>query len=92
LFLNQWHSVYAQLGERHNAILFFDKFGCAVQKVYTTEQTDLDAYHSLVAYYKHPDQDIHLDVLPLSQRKNEQATELADEKLTSMHYVMTGKN
>lgn len=81
LFLNQWHSVYAQLGERHNAILFFDKFGCAVQKVYTTEQTDLDAYHSLVAYYKHPDQDIHLDVLPLSQRKNEQATELADEKI-----------
>ncbi|CAI0736578.1 MULTISPECIES: hemin-degrading factor [Serratia] len=52
LFLNQWASVFAmsetnKRGVRHS-IQFFDHQGDALHKVYTTDETDLAAWMSLI--------------------------------------------
>ncbi len=59
LFLNQWHSVFSlteesKRGTRHS-IQFFDGYGDAVHKVYTTENTDMDAWNDVIAAFTQQD-------------------------------------
>lgn len=59
LFLNQWHSAFSlteesKRGTRHS-IQFFDEYGDAVHKVYTTDNTNMDAWHRLIAEFTQQD-------------------------------------
>ncbi|MBL4651078.1 MAG: hemin-degrading factor, partial [Aureispira sp.] len=55
-FLTNWEHVYAavfQSGKRTmHSLQFFDKYGNAVHKIYTTPNSDLEAYQVLVDKYK----------------------------------------
>jgi len=55
-FLSSWAHVYAvvfQSGKRTmHSFQFFDKYGNAVHKIYTTPKSDLEAYEVLVEKYK----------------------------------------
>lgn len=52
LFLYQWHSGYAQITDKHMSLQFFDRFGYAVQKIFSTKDTNLDAFHQLINDFK----------------------------------------
>lgn len=63
LFLSKWHSVFAvHNNTKHSSIQFFDKYGVAVHKVFTTEQTDLTAFTQLVSKFKAKQQQTQLIV------------------------------
>jgi len=56
LFLQHWQHIFCMTeshpkGDRHS-IQFFDAQGNAVHKVYTTDETDMDAWHALIAQYR----------------------------------------
>ena len=55
-FLSNWAHVYAVVFEsgkrRMHSLQFFDKSGNAVHKIYTTAQSDLEAYEVLVEKYQ----------------------------------------
>jgi len=56
LFLQHWLHIFCMTeshpkGDRHS-IQFFDAQGTAVHKVYTTDETDMDAWHALIAHYR----------------------------------------
>jgi len=56
LFLQHWLHIFCMTeshpkGDRHS-IQFFDAQGTAVHKVYTTDETDMDAWHALIAQYR----------------------------------------
>ncbi|MBE0379882.1 hemin-degrading factor [Pseudoalteromonas prydzensis] len=64
LFLSKWHSVFAvQTHPKYSSIQFFDKYGVAVHKVFTTEHSDIEAYQQLVNQYKAQEQSAELTVL-----------------------------
>ncbi|WPA91200.1 ChuX/HutX family heme-like substrate-binding protein [Providencia zhijiangensis] len=55
MFFSHWDSIFvlteeAKHGERHS-IQFFDKHGDALHKVYTTDETDMDAWNALIEKY-----------------------------------------
>ncbi|MRT02881.1 hemin-degrading factor [Ewingella americana] len=56
LFLQHWLHIFCMTeshpkGDRHS-IQFFDAQGTAVHKVYTTDETDMGAWHALIAQYR----------------------------------------
>lgn len=58
IFLGQWkHAIAVEGAERHS-IQVFDGAGHAVHKVFTTPQTDIDAWHTLVAGLAEPDREV----------------------------------
>ncbi|RQP15430.1 MAG: hemin-degrading factor [Parapedobacter sp.] len=60
LFMNAWHFGFSvQEGDRRS-FQFFDKDGEAVHKIYLTEQSDVQAYETLIATYRAPEQDVPL--------------------------------
>lgn len=68
LFLNHWHFGFAvseelTSGLRHS-LQFFDLDGCAVHKIYTTADTDMEAYDSLVERFRAADELPDITVLP----------------------------
>ncbi|MCK9507873.1 MAG: hemin-degrading factor [Pigmentiphaga sp.] len=54
MFFSSWKHTFAVNDDGRLSIQFFDTAGAAVHKVYVTEDTDLDAYHALVAKFTHP--------------------------------------
>ena len=52
LFLYKWHSAYAQITDKHLSIQFFDHTGTAVQKIFSTQGTNIDAFHQLISEFK----------------------------------------
>lgn len=65
LFLYKWHSGYAQITDKHVSFQFFDRFGDAVQKIYSTKETDIDAFHQLICDFKTAtDEPLQLDLQP----------------------------
>lgn len=55
MFFSHWDAIFtltedSKNGERHS-IQFFDKQGDALHKVYTTDETDMAAWNSLIAQY-----------------------------------------
>lgn len=55
MFFAQWDSVFTvteetKTGLRHS-IQFFDKYGDALHKIYSTEQTNMDAWQNIIALY-----------------------------------------
>ncbi|MGO2011838.1 MAG: hemin-degrading factor [Pseudoalteromonas sp.] len=63
LFISKWHSVFAVHNkEKQGSIQFFDKYGVAVHKVFTTVQTDFAAFEQLLSKFKAQQQDTQLNV------------------------------
>lgn len=60
LFLHHWVLAFAvtesSRGRTLNSIQFFDAQGTAIHKIYCTEDSDLNAYQSLVEQFKDEDQ------------------------------------
>lgn len=58
-FMKDWAHVYAvifQSGKRKmHSIQIFDKYGTAIHKIYTTSDSNLEAYHALVKKYEEAD-------------------------------------
>ncbi|KAF7765087.1 putative hemin transport protein [Pseudoalteromonas citrea] len=52
LFLHHWRSVFIVESEKHSSIQFFDAYGQAVHKVFTTSDTDLNAFLNLRERFK----------------------------------------
>ncbi|WP_257668690.1 hemin-degrading factor [Parapedobacter tibetensis] len=52
LFMNAWHFGFAVSEGERRSLQFFDKDGTAVHKIYLTEQSDVQAYETLVANYQ----------------------------------------
>lgn len=52
LFLYKWHSAYAQITDKHLSIQFFDRTGTAVQKIFSTQASNIDAFHQLITEFK----------------------------------------
>lgn len=52
LFMNAWHFGFAVTEGDRYSLQFFDIDGEAVHKIYVTEQTDVQAYTTLVEKYK----------------------------------------
>lgn len=52
LFLYKWHSAYAQITDKHTSIQFFDYEGTAVQKIFSTQASNMDAFHQLIMEFK----------------------------------------
>lgn len=58
LFISKWHSVFALHNKKNQgSIQFFDKYGVAVHKLFTTTQTDFTAFEQLVERFKVQQQD-----------------------------------
>jgi putative hemin transport protein len=52
LFLHHWHSAFVVESEKHSSIQFFDAYGHAVHKVFTTMDSDLNAFLNLRERFK----------------------------------------
>lgn len=66
-FMNEWrYGLAVAMPGRNNKTLysfqFFNKRGEAVHKVYSTEKSNIEAYHRLVDAYKSPNQSPFMDV------------------------------
>ena len=82
IFFRHWSCGYAVIensprGER-KSLQFFDKDGTAVHKVYMTEQSDLQAYASLVDTYTLEDQQTELLIRPVEKRRFNKADSEVD--------------
>lgn len=67
LFLKQWKHGFAvretlSQGSRFS-LQFYDENGVAIQKLFLQDNSDMDAYGKLVTKYRHPDQQVHLDIV-----------------------------
>lgn len=82
LFLGGWSSVFAvdEKTEKgaQRSIQIFDRQGTAVHKVFLTEQSNLQAWDSLVERFKAEQQSDLLDLQPLPQKPAVQADESID--------------
>jgi len=56
LFLQNWHSGYAQFDEVRASLQFFDQAGTAIHKVHARAETDLDALRALAQEFAAADQ------------------------------------
>jgi len=75
IFLNHWHSGFAvsektRSGIRHS-LQFYDVDGSAVHKVYLREDSNHEAFETLVGKYLHADQSTGQRVLPKMNRPAE---------------------
>jgi len=57
MFFGSWKHTFAVNDDGRLSIQFFDAAGDAVHKVYVTDETNVDAYHALVAKFTQPDPD-----------------------------------
>jgi len=62
LFMNRWHFGFAVNENERFSLQFFDADGTAVHKIYLTDQSDVNAYHQLVAKYKADEQQQELTI------------------------------
>ncbi|MEM6724627.1 MAG: ChuX/HutX family heme-like substrate-binding protein, partial [Bacteroidota bacterium] len=82
-FMSQWHYGFAVTLERGKmptlySFQFFNENGEAVHKIYSTQKSDVDYYHKLVADFKAEDQE-PLVSLPKAAPKDR--SELPDESI-----------
>lgn len=77
LFMTAWRFGFAVHEGDRQSLQFFDKDGEAVHKVYLTEKSDVEAYHTLVGNYAAVIQGEPLQILPV----NKTITEKPDEEL-----------
>ena len=90
LFLQHWLHIFCMTeshpkGDRHS-IQFFDAHGTAVHKVYTTDETDMDAWHALIAQYRSAENPA-LELMPTV--KAEVKTEAASGDIDTEWRAMT---
>jgi putative hemin transport protein len=90
LFLQHWLHIFCMTeshpkGDRHS-IQFFDAQGTAVHKVYTTDETDMDAWHALIAQYRSAENPA-LELVPAV--KAEVKTQAASSDIDSEWRAMT---
>ncbi|KAA8730122.1 hemin-degrading factor [Ewingella americana] len=90
LFLQHWLHIFCMTeshpkGDRHS-IQFFDAQGTAVHKVYTTDETDMDAWHALIAQYRSAENPA-LELVPAV--KAEEKTQAASGDIDSEWRAMT---
>jgi len=90
LFLQHWLHIFCMTeshpkGDRHS-IQFFDAQGTAVHKVYTTDETDMDAWHALIAHYRSAENPA-LELVPAV--KAEEKTQAASGDIDSEWRAMT---
>ena len=64
LFMTYWHFGFAVNENDRLSLQFFDQNGEAVHKIYLTEQSDVAAYHALVAKYRAEEQEGELTIVP----------------------------
>lgn len=64
IFMSHWHFGFGVNENERLSLQFFDADGSAVHKIYLTEQSDVAAYHALVAKYKAVEQDQQLTITP----------------------------
>lgn len=81
LFLHHWLHIFCMTeshpqGDRHS-IQFFDGHGTAVHKVYTTDETDMDAWHALIAQYRSEANPV-LELLPAAKPEVKNSAIAAD--------------
>lgn len=55
MFFSCWKFTFAVNDDGRLSIQFFDAAGAALHKVYITDESDVDAYHALVARFTDPD-------------------------------------
>lgn len=81
-FFDQWHYALAVTMEKPNGELysfqFFDKYGDAVHKIFSTPDSDNTYYHELVEKFKAGDQG---HFIPEKKPLASKATELPDEEV-----------
>ncbi|MVN91553.1 hemin-degrading factor [Mucilaginibacter aquatilis] len=68
LFMTHWHFGFAVNENDRLSLQFFDKDGQAVHKIYLTEQSDVAAYHVLVAKYRAEEQEIDMVIMPTTNK------------------------
>ncbi len=71
LFMGGWKFGFAVNEGGRLSLQFFGKDGEAVHKIYVTDQTDVAAYHALVAKYKAKEQEQTLEIVPSTGPKEE---------------------
>ncbi len=52
LFMQHWHFGFAVNENDRHSLQFFDKAGVALHKIYMTDKSDMEAYHTLISTYK----------------------------------------
>jgi putative hemin transport protein len=82
IFFARWKSGFAvreqvRSGLRES-IQIFDRHGTAVHKIYLTEETDADAWRSLIEEFRDSDQTRDLAVVPISEEPVEEPPEAFD--------------
>ena len=77
LFMSQWHFGFAVNENERLSLQFFDKTGLAVHKIYLVEQSNTEAYHSLVEKFRAEVQEQELDV----ELRKAEAAEIADDQV-----------
>lgn len=55
MFFSTWKHTYAVNDDGRLSIQFFNTAGEAIHKVYITDESDVQAYHALVARFRNPD-------------------------------------
>jgi putative hemin transport protein len=78
IFLDKWRYAFAHKTDRLHSIQFFDHYGRAVHKVYTTPKSDMHAFDALAERFKHDDQSATIDVF--TQKKSSEV-ELSDSQI-----------
>ncbi|WP_295713658.1 ChuX/HutX family heme-like substrate-binding protein [Mucilaginibacter sp.] len=64
LFMTHWHFGFAVNENDRLSLQFFDADGSAVHKIYLTDQSDVEAYHQLIAKYAAEEQHQLLAIQP----------------------------
>ena len=64
LFINNWHFGFAVNENDRLSLQFFNADGSAVHKIYLTDKSDVQAFHTLVAKYKADEQQQVLAIKP----------------------------
>lgn len=80
LFLSRWHFGFAVTEPTKDGVRrslqFFDRSGTAIHKIYLQENSDVEAFESLVRRYRSNDQHHHIEVEPV-----ESTHDLPDERI-----------
>lgn len=71
LFMTHWHFGYAVNENDRLSLQFFDNIGEAVHKIYLTDKSDVNAYHTLVKKYTADQHEAELTITPAAEKQSE---------------------
>ncbi|MBS7564103.1 hemin-degrading factor [Mucilaginibacter sp. Bleaf8] len=88
LFMNQWQFGFAVNEEGRRSLQFFDQTGEAVHKIYLVEESDQQAYETLVSKYTAEDQYQRIDAAAVKPT----AAELPDADIDILQFQESWRN